>query len=91
MRRIRLEMNGASRSSPEIERASSLPPSFDTARPEVIGLIWDRVDLKSRVVRLQPGTTTNDKGRTVYLDDEMLATLKTLFSQRRLEICPTFF
>ena len=52
---------------------------------EVIGLTWDRVDLKSRVVRLEPGTTKNDKGRTVYLDDEMLEMLKTLFSQRRLD------
>jgi integrase len=52
---------------------------------EVIGLTWDRVDLKSRVVRLEPGTTKNDKGRTVYLDDDMLHMLKTLFSQRRLD------
>jgi len=53
---------------------------------EVIGLTWDRVDLKNRVVRLEPRTTKNDKGRTVYLDDEMLDMLKTLFSQRRLDM-----
>ena len=53
---------------------------------EVIGLTWDRVDLKSRVVRLEPGTTKNDKGRTVYLDDEILDMLKELFSRRRLDM-----
>jgi integrase len=57
---------------------------------EIIGLTWDRVDLKSRVVRLEPGTTKNDKGRTVYLDDDMLDTLKNLFSQRRLDIPQVF-
>lgn len=34
---------------------------------------------------LEPGTTKNDKGRTVYLDDEMLDMLKKLLSQRRLD------
>jgi integrase len=57
---------------------------------EVIGLAWDRVDLKSRVVRLEPGTTKNDKGRTVYLDDDMLDMLKKLFSQRRLDTPAVF-
>jgi len=37
------------------------------------------------VVRLEPGTTKNEKGRTVYLDDEMLDMLKKLFLQRRLD------
>ena len=42
---------------------------------EVLGLTWDRVDLEEGLVRLEPGTTKNKKGRTVYFDEEMRAML----------------
>ena len=33
-------------------------------KSEVLGLTWDRVDFQAGVVRLEPGTTKNDEGRT---------------------------
>jgi integrase len=38
---------------------------------EITHLQWSQVDLKQGVVRLEPGTTKNDQGRTVYLDSEL--------------------
>ena len=52
---------------------------------EILKLEWRNVDLKNRVIRLEPGTTKNDKGRTIFLNDEMLEMFKTLFAQRRLD------
>jgi integrase len=57
---------------------------------EIINLTWDKVDLRNGVVRLEPGTTKNKEGRTVYLDEEMLAMFRKLFSQRRLNINRVF-
>jgi integrase len=57
-------------------------------KEEVFGLTWDRVDLKERVVRLDPGTTKNNEGRTIYLTPEILDTIKAI--NRRLG-CPYVF
>lgn len=51
-------------------------------KQEILGLTWDRVDLRARTVRLDPGTTKNQEGRTVYLDGEVLDTLNTLKAER---------
>lgn len=59
-------------------------------KAEILGLTWDRVDLKEGVVRLDPGETKNEEGRTLYLNEELTAELKTLLSQRRLD-CPYVF
>lgn len=42
---------------------------------EVIGLTWSRVDRLRGIVRLEPGETKNDKGRTIYLGDELKAVI----------------
>ena len=39
---------------------------------EIVNLKWSNVDLGSRVVWLYSGTTKNDDGRTIYLDDELI-------------------
>jgi integrase len=57
---------------------------------EITNLTWDKVDLKNGVVRLEPGTTKNNEGRTVYLDEGMLAMFHKLFAQRRLDINRVF-
>jgi integrase len=40
---------------------------------EIANLTWSQVDLENSIVRLESGTTKNNKARTVYLDDEMKA------------------
>ena len=38
---------------------------------EISALTWRQVDLEQGIVRLEPGETKNDEGRTVYLDEEL--------------------
>ncbi len=38
---------------------------------EITGLTWNQVDRDNGIVRLEPGETKNDDGRTVYLDEEL--------------------
>ena len=50
---------------------------------EIADLTWSRVDLEAGIVRLDPGTTKNDEGRTVYLDDELQELFKNQWEERR--------
>ena len=59
--------------------------SFGWRLSEILGLTWDRVDLKNGVVRIETGETKNDEARTVYLDDELKKTFRQLFANRRLD------
>lgn len=45
---------------------------------EISALTWNQVDREQGIVRLEPGETKNDEGRTVYLDDE----LKEIFNNQ---------
>lgn len=64
---------------------------------EVLGLQWRQVDLDTAEVRLDPGTTKSGEGRVIYLDGELLETMKdqrekVLSLQReRGEIIPWVF
>lgn len=57
---------------------------------EILGLTWDRVDLKERKVRLDPGETKNEEGRTFYLTRELMEEMKMLLVKRQLN-CPYVF
>jgi integrase len=46
---------------------------------EITNFTWAQVDRENGIVRLEPGETKNEEGRTVYLDDE----LKEVFKQQR--------
>lgn len=52
-------------------------------KSEVLGLTWDRVDLRAGTVRLDPGTTKNRKGRTVVLTEDLRALLGRLWEATR--------
>ncbi|UCH01192.1 MAG: site-specific integrase [Deltaproteobacteria bacterium] len=52
---------------------------------EILGLTWDKVDLKNGIVRIETGETKNKEARTVYLDDELKEIFKELFTRRRLD------
>jgi integrase len=53
-------------------------------KAEILNLTWDKVDLKEGIVRLDPGETKNDDGRTLYLNEELLKVMHSLQSKRRL-------
>ena len=57
---------------------------------EILGLTWDKVDLKQGIVRLDSGETKNDEARTLYMDEELLKEMRALHSKRRLG-CPYVF
>ena len=53
---------------------------------EILGLIWDKVDMKNGIVRIETGDTKNSEARTIYLDDELREIFRQLFINRRLDI-----
>jgi integrase len=57
---------------------------------ELLGLTWDRVDLKQGIFSLDPGETKNGEARTVYLDEELMKEMRLLHSHRHLG-CPFVF
>ena len=59
-------------------------------KEEILGLKWNQVDLQEGAVRLEPGETKNQEGRTVYLEPELLGMMKDLQRKRRLN-CPHVF
>ena len=48
---------------------------------EILNLLWPQVDLSSRTVHLEPGTTKNDQPRTIPITRELFDTLK---AQRKI-------
>ena len=57
---------------------------------EVLNLTWDKVDMKQRTIRLDPGETKNEEARNVYMNDDLFKEMQGVFSQRRLG-CPYVF
>ena len=60
---------------------------------ELLSLIWDRVDLRERKIILDPGSTKNRQGRTVYMADESWQVLREQKDFRDLQYpdCPWVF
>jgi len=50
---------------------------------EVKGLRWAQVDLTQGIVRLEPGETKNDEGRTMYLDEELREVFTRQWERRK--------
>ena len=62
-------------------------------RGEILALEWTQVDLLERIIRLEPGTTKNDEGRSIPLAPELYETLKMQRAIRdeRFPDCPWVF
>ena len=52
---------------------------------EILGLKWNQVDLREGIVRLEPGETKNNEGRTLYMEPELLEMLKDLHKKRSMD------
>ena len=50
---------------------------------EISTLRWKQVDLNQGIVRLEPGETKNDDGRTVYLDNELREVFNRQWENRK--------
>jgi integrase len=65
-------------------------------KSEVLPLTVDRVDLRAGVVRLDPGTTKNNEGRSFYVTTELAKVLKSRLEsievlKEKGTICPYVF
>jgi integrase len=49
---------------------------------EIETLTWSQVDLNQCIVRHEP-VNTNDEGRTVYLDEELMEVFKSQWGKRK--------
>jgi len=54
-------------------------------RSEIINLKWNQVNLRDGIVRLEPGETKNNEGRTLYMEPELWDLLKQLHKNRRMD------
>jgi len=59
-------------------------------KSELLGLTWDRVDLKQGIIWLDPGESKNGEARTVYLDEELQKEMRFLHSRRHLGCAHVF-
>ena len=59
-------------------------------KTEILGLMWDKVDLEQGIARLDPGETKNEKGRILYMNEELLQEIRRLHGKRQLG-CPYVF
>jgi integrase len=60
----------------------------DWRKEEVLSLRWNQVDLQAEEIRLNAGTTKNDEGRVIFLDGELLETLKAQWERRKVTQIP---
>ena len=52
--------------------------TYGWRKSEILGLTWDRVDLKARVVRMDVGVTKGGEGRLIFLTDELQTLLMAM-------------
>jgi integrase len=59
-------------------------------KSEILFLTWKQVDLEAGTVRLEPGTTKNREGRTVFMEPDLFEMMKGIYRKRALG-CPLVF
>ncbi len=60
-------------------------------KQEILSLKWNQVDLQTKTVRLEPGTTKNKKGRTIVLEGELLEVIQRQWERRKVAEIPGQF
>ena len=60
----------------ELKPVAAFAYTYGWRKSEILGLVWDRVDLNEKTVRLEAGETKNDEARTIYIEDELVKVLK---------------
>jgi integrase len=65
----------------ELQPVASFAHITSWRKEEVLALTWRQVDFPAEMVRLEPGTTMNREGRTVF----MTAELKKLLEEQRVK------
>jgi integrase len=63
-----------------LEKVKALATGFYTGmrRGEILGLTWDKVDLKGRVIQLEAKDTKDKEPRTIHISDELAEILEAL-------------
>jgi integrase len=56
---------------------------FGLRKGEVLRLTWDRINLKEATLKLERSDTKNEKGRTVFLDEELRLMIQALYDDRK--------
>jgi hypothetical protein len=74
-------------------RSAPSPITLAAARARSWRFRWHRVDLGERVVRLEPGETKNDEGRTIFMAPELYDTvaIQKQLRDRYFPGCPWVF
>ncbi len=52
-------------------------------KSEILGLTWDRIDMATGVLRLEPIDTKNKEPRTIYLNEECRAIIQAQWDSRK--------
>jgi integrase len=52
---------------------------------EILSLQWDQIDLTQGIVRLNPGTTKNKEGRTLYMEPRLWQMMRGLHAQNEIK------
>ena len=67
-------------------------------RGEILSLQWNQVDLNQGIARLEPGTTKNKDGRTLYMEPQLWQMMRGLHAQNEMkkkekdpDCCPYVF
>ena len=57
---------------------------------EIMNLKWNQVNLREGIVRLEPGETKNNEGRTLFMEPELWQMMKELHRKRRMDCLYVF-
>jgi integrase len=79
---------------PEVRPILTFAYQTGCRRAEILSLQWSQVDLLERIIRLEPGETKNDEGRTISLTGELYETLamqRALRDERYPDCSAVFF